>query len=223
MKVSISVLPLFGLLLASGAAHAAIWVEIARSDVSVIYADVESLSRVGPTVEIWAKYVHSVPQEVLGKPSKSARLLWNFNCEQRTAAVLRSVEYADIDGHDVIQALSAKSEPAQIKPGSVNDTIATNLCALPHSSKSQKAPPVVLVCPVSDGEGETKFDFTVTLDYRTSTANGWPADVSDTRVFWATDTNVYSLNRYSGSISFGSKSFPALFNGQCERKTEKLF
>ena len=88
---------------------------------------------------------------------------------------------------------------------------------------------VVLVCPVTGQTERTSFDFTINLDFASSTANGWKAEITDGEVRWegGSDNNSpgnrYVLNRYTGSLVFGTRAFPTLYSGQCKLQTKRMF
>ncbi len=72
------------------------------------------------------------------------------------------------------------------------------------------------------------FDLSLRISYSASTVNDLPAKITDPEIRWEqcdSDSycNYYILNRYTGAIIFGSKSFPDLYAGKCTKQTEKKF
>jgi hypothetical protein len=120
-------------------ALAVTWAEVAKSKSSVVYVDTDSIVRTGQEIKVWVRYVNSQPVEVEGTFPKrfalSAKLSWQFNCAKRTAALFKSVEYADPIGEDIIVSNSAHGEFTDVVPGSTNEIILNKLCTVAQPSK----------------------------------------------------------------------------------------
>jgi hypothetical protein len=75
------------------------WIKVANTDDYSVYADMQSLSRTGPKVKVWEKWVFERPQEDLlsstKKPYQSWKSLEAFLCDERTVVLLQITHYAD--------------------------------------------------------------------------------------------------------------------------------
>lgn len=98
----------------------------AYNDNKVYYFDVNTISKVGDTVSIWAKYVNNI-KHLDSDGSYSTALKVLFSCTKNTAQLLKSSIY-DKD-NKFIKSYPAALDPSVVSPGSFNEVILKAVCA----------------------------------------------------------------------------------------------
>lgn len=94
------------LFLASGTCSAADWVDLGGSKGVSVHVDRESLHRNVNFVKMWFQFIPDAPTDVPGVHSKktyrSERVLYIFDCADRTSALMQAIYYAEANGGEVV-------------------------------------------------------------------------------------------------------------------------
>ena len=128
---------------------AADWVQVASSDLSNVFVDVQSIKRTGQKVKVWTKWVYNKPFVVSGsestKPVKVEKSLIVFLCDKRKFASLDTTQYAEQESPaNVVSKVSHEDTPSlqynDINPGSLGEITMDYVCKRisPKKSMSNK-------------------------------------------------------------------------------------
>lgn len=116
-------------------ASASRWAEVATGDNLTVYADTQSIRRSGQKVRVWLRWVYQSPVLVKGsypqRHYQSQKTLEVYHCENRSAASLQMIRYAEPDGGEVVESLNGPDAPEQhseVTPESVGEGILEYAC-----------------------------------------------------------------------------------------------
>ncbi len=112
------------------------WIKVASTDDYSVYADMQTLSRTGPKIKVWEKWVFESPQGDLlsstKKPYQSWKSLEAFLCDERTVVTLQIAHYADKEmKSDPLFSISYPDTPSRyrnITPDTTGELLLEFLC-----------------------------------------------------------------------------------------------
>lgn len=81
----------------------------------------------------------------------------------------------------------------------------------------------VLICTIRPPSSSVDSVWTIPIDVENSTAQGFPARITDSSISWSNSGAVINIDRYSGSILVVLGNPPVGATGSCVRRTDALF
>ena len=100
-----------------------------------LYVDTQSARKSGAKAKVWLKWIHAEPVEVeYSQPRKTYKVekaLAIYNCAERTTLTLQVIDYAEIDGGEVVFNASAPDSPGrytEVAPETIGESILNFVC-----------------------------------------------------------------------------------------------
>ena len=139
-----------------------------------------------------------------------------------------------LDGRDRLEENNTKSfsetmNQQTLELQKVAQKFFASLNAIPEGRENVPTEPgniAVLNCFIeSRASNHRRYEFTITIDYRQHTSNGYPATISDDLILWkqGSEGQRFLVNRYNGSIVLSSSELGVLGDGRCDPAGPKRF
>lgn len=120
------------------------WIYLSSGDYYKVFADSQSIQKTGQKVKVWIKIVYDKPQKGKAldpkKSIQSSKQLWAFLCNERNAAFLEVINYADKQSSSTEDSYSwpdTSSEYEGVPPDSKLETVMKFACDAEDSPKKQ--------------------------------------------------------------------------------------
>ena len=123
------ILAIFLLVLSQGVL-ASDWKLLIDGEAFDFYVDKSSISNTGENKKVWVMYIYEKNQKTKSKKTyNSIKALWQFNCNEKTIAMMQQISYL---GDDVVVGHSVKKyalDFSDIVPDSIAETASGTACA----------------------------------------------------------------------------------------------
>ena len=105
-----------------GSTTAAEWKVIDSQPSRSIYADFDSIRRIGDTARIWVLVNYTTPQSGKGKKYRSVTNLTEVDCNQERVRLLQGTIFSGkMGGGEIVTSDNSASNWEYVQPGSLNE------------------------------------------------------------------------------------------------------
>ena len=120
---------------ASAPAVAATWIYLIEDTEGTVYTvDIESIAPRGKHKKAWFKTAMKTPQTLSYPPYKnyqSSKMLYHFDCAEKTSALVQSIYYAGKETHEVVSSQSTDASRAvftDVAPETIGEVQLNAVC-----------------------------------------------------------------------------------------------